>query len=93
MAADRINVGNVEVAVARDSYWEGAPASHLRDLDNKEIPLAEFSGPMEGRDPTEVIKSRVLTFVLRTGGKTILLDAGVGGDQPGHPAHGSGRHV
>jgi glyoxylase-like metal-dependent hydrolase (beta-lactamase superfamily II) len=77
--ADQIRVGNVDVAVARDSYWEGAPASHLRDLANKEIPLADFSGPMEGADPTQVIKSRVLTFVLRAAGKTILLDAGVGG--------------
>lgn len=79
MAAAHLNIGNVQISVARDSYWEGAPASHLRDLDNKEIPLEEFSGPMEGRDPTQVIKSRVLTFVLRTGGKTVLLDAGVGG--------------
>ena len=77
--AEGIKVGNVEVAVARDSYWEGAPASHLRDLENKEIPLTEFEGPMEGKDPTQVIKSRVLTFLLRSGGKTILLDAGVGG--------------
>ena len=52
MATDQISVGSVQVAVARDSYWGGAPASHLRDLENKEIPLAEFSGPMEGRDPT-----------------------------------------
>jgi glyoxylase-like metal-dependent hydrolase (beta-lactamase superfamily II) len=34
---------------------------------------------MEGRDPTQVIRSRVLTFVVRSQGKTILLDAGVGG--------------
>jgi glyoxylase-like metal-dependent hydrolase (beta-lactamase superfamily II) len=79
MPAEKIRVGSVEVAVARDSYWEGAPATHLRDLANKEIPLEQFGPAMEGRDPTQVIKSRVLTFLVRSGGKTILLDAGVGG--------------
>src|SRR5207245_261380 len=36
-------------------------------------------GTIEGHDPSQVIKSRVLTFVVRSQGKTILLDAGVGG--------------
>lgn len=77
--AEKIRIGGVEIAVARDSYWEGAPATHLRDLQNREIPLADFGPAMEGRDPTQVIKSRVLTFLVRSQGKTILLDAGVGG--------------
>jgi glyoxylase-like metal-dependent hydrolase (beta-lactamase superfamily II) len=34
---------------------------------------------MPGQDPTVTIRSRVLTFVVRSQGKTILLDAGVGG--------------
>jgi glyoxylase-like metal-dependent hydrolase (beta-lactamase superfamily II) len=74
-----IHVGSVEIAVARDSYWEAAPADHLRDLENREIPIEEFGPVMRGSDPKTVIKSRVLTFVVRSQGKTILLDAGVGG--------------
>ena len=72
-------VGSVEIAVARDSYWEAAPAAHLRDLDNNEIPLEHFGPALRGGDPQTVIRSRVLTFVLRSKGKSILLDAGVGG--------------
>jgi glyoxylase-like metal-dependent hydrolase (beta-lactamase superfamily II) len=72
-------IGSVEVAVARDSYWEAAPSSHLRDLENNEIPLEQFGPSMRGGDPQAVIKSRVLTFVVKSHGKTILLDAGVGG--------------
>ncbi len=79
MGDDVIRVGSVEIAVARDSYWEAAPAEHLRDLENREIPLDQFGPVMEGADPKRVIKSRVLTFVVRSQGKTILLDAGVGG--------------
>jgi glyoxylase-like metal-dependent hydrolase (beta-lactamase superfamily II) len=74
-----IRVGAVEIAVARDGYWEAAPASHLRDLQNREIPIEQFEQVMPGADPTKVISSRVLSFVVKSGGKTILLDAGVGG--------------
>jgi glyoxylase-like metal-dependent hydrolase (beta-lactamase superfamily II) len=77
--SEAIRIGSVEIAVARDSYWEAAPADHLRDLENKEIPLDQFGPLMHGDDPKRVIKSRVLTFVVRSRGKTILLDAGVGG--------------
>jgi glyoxylase-like metal-dependent hydrolase (beta-lactamase superfamily II) len=77
--ADMLTVGSVEIAVARDGYWEAAPATHLRDLQNNEIPLEQFGPVMRGADPTKVIASRVLSFVVKSGGKTILLDAGVGG--------------
>jgi glyoxylase-like metal-dependent hydrolase (beta-lactamase superfamily II) len=77
--ADIVRVGSVEIAVARDGYWEAAPASHLRDLQNNEIPLRDFGPVMRGADATRVIPSRVLCFVVRSQGKTILLDAGVGG--------------
>jgi glyoxylase-like metal-dependent hydrolase (beta-lactamase superfamily II) len=77
--ADKLQIGSVEISVARDSYWEGTPATHLRDLANNEIPIDQFDPVMRGADPTKVIPSRVLTFVVRSQGKTILLDAGVGG--------------
>lgn len=76
---ETFRIGSVEVAVARDGYWEAAPATHLRDLENREIPLEAFGPVMPGQDPTVTIRSRVLTFVVRSQGKTILLDAGVGG--------------
>lgn len=77
--ADKLTVGSVEIVVARDSYWEAAPATHLRDLQNNEIPIEQFGPVMQGADPSAVIPSRVLSFVVRSQGKTILLDAGVGG--------------
>jgi glyoxylase-like metal-dependent hydrolase (beta-lactamase superfamily II) len=77
--SEEIQIGSVAVAVARDSYWEGAPADHLRDLENREIPLEQFGPVMPGQDPKATIRSRVLTFVVKSRGKTILLDAGVGG--------------
>lgn len=78
VTVEKFQIGSVEVAVARDGYWEAAPASHLRDLKNEEIPPEKIAEALGGRDPAEVIRSRVLTFVVRSEGKTILLDAGVG---------------
>lgn len=77
-SAPQIKVGNVEIAVARDGYWEAAPISHLRDIRNEEIPQEEFTDGLQGGDPTKVIPSRVLCFVVRDQGKTILHEAGVG---------------
>jgi glyoxylase-like metal-dependent hydrolase (beta-lactamase superfamily II) len=75
---EAIRVGNVDVAVARDSYWGAAPATHLRDRNQQEIPLEQFKPFMGRRDPNVQIASRVLCFVVKSRGKTILLDAGVG---------------
>ncbi|MBV9581311.1 MAG: MBL fold metallo-hydrolase [Chloroflexi bacterium] len=73
-----IRIGSVDVAVARDSYWAAAPATHLRDRAKNEIPIDEFTPYMGRRDPNTQIASRVLCFVVKSQGKTILLDAGVG---------------
>jgi glyoxylase-like metal-dependent hydrolase (beta-lactamase superfamily II) len=73
-----IRIGAVDVAVARDSYWGAAPGTHLRDRARNEIPLEKFEPFLGRRDPTVQIASRVLSFVLKSQGKTILLDAGVG---------------
>jgi glyoxylase-like metal-dependent hydrolase (beta-lactamase superfamily II) len=77
LAAHTIRIGSVEITVARDSYWEAAPIDHLRDRENNPIPAEQFAPYTD--DPRRVHKSRVLSFVVRSGGKTILLDAGVGG--------------
>jgi glyoxylase-like metal-dependent hydrolase (beta-lactamase superfamily II) len=71
-----IQIGSAQIAVARDSYWEAAPLAHLRDRENNPIPGDQFKPYVD--DPEQVRKSRVLSFVVRSQGKTILLDAGVG---------------
>jgi glyoxylase-like metal-dependent hydrolase (beta-lactamase superfamily II) len=73
-----IRVGNVDIAVARDSYWAAAPATHLRDRARNEIPREHFAPYSGRRDPRTQVASRVLCFVVKSEGKTILLDAGVG---------------
>jgi glyoxylase-like metal-dependent hydrolase (beta-lactamase superfamily II) len=76
---EAIRIGSVDVAVARDSYWAAAPAAHLRDRTKNEIPLEQFEPFVGRRDPMKQTASRVLSFVVKSQGKTILLDAGVGG--------------
>ncbi len=78
MAVEKTRIGSIEVAVARDGYWEAAPSTHLRDLKNEAIPNDRIRDALDGRDPDEVIRSRVISFVVKSEGKTILLDAGVG---------------
>jgi glyoxylase-like metal-dependent hydrolase (beta-lactamase superfamily II) len=73
-----IRVGSVDIAVARDSYWAAAPATHLRDRSKKEIAIESFAPYSGRRDPHTQVASRVLCFVVKSEGKTILLDAGVG---------------
>jgi glyoxylase-like metal-dependent hydrolase (beta-lactamase superfamily II) len=75
---EAIRIGSVDIAVARDSYWAAAPATHLRDRAANEIPLERFAPYVGNQDPTTQVASRVLCFVVKSQGKTILLDAGVG---------------
>jgi glyoxylase-like metal-dependent hydrolase (beta-lactamase superfamily II) len=75
---EAIRIGSVDISVARDSYWAAAPATHLRDRSSNEIPIERFAPYVGRRDPTTQVASRVLCFVVKSQGKTILLDAGVG---------------
>jgi glyoxylase-like metal-dependent hydrolase (beta-lactamase superfamily II) len=75
---EAIRIGSVEIAVARDSYWGAAPATHLRDRAGNEIPAERFTPYVGRQDPRTQVASRVLTFVVKSRNKTILLDAGVG---------------
>lgn len=75
---ERIRVGNAEIAVARDADYRMAPAAFLRDAAKNEIPKDAFKPYMGSRDPAEPQESRVVTYVIRSQGKTILVDAGVG---------------
>ena len=75
---EAIRIGSVDIAVARDSYWAAAPATHLRDRASNAIPLEHFAPYVGRQDPTTQVASRVLCFVVKSQGKTVLLDAGVG---------------
>lgn len=75
---EAIRIGSVDIAVARDSYWGAAPALHLRDRQKNEIPLERFQPYVGRQDPRTQIASRVLSFVIKSQDKTILLDPGVG---------------
>jgi glyoxylase-like metal-dependent hydrolase (beta-lactamase superfamily II) len=75
---EAIRIGSVDIAVARDSYWAAAPATHLRDRGRNEIPIDRFAPYVGRQDARTQVASRVLCFVVKSQGKTILLDAGVG---------------
>ena len=75
---EKIRVGSAEIAAARDADYRFAPAAVLRDAAGQEIPREAWQPYLGSRDPAEVEESRVLTFVIRSQGKTILVDAGVG---------------
>jgi glyoxylase-like metal-dependent hydrolase (beta-lactamase superfamily II) len=75
---EKIRIGSAEIAVAWDADFRFAPATALRDADAQEIPAAAFKPYLGDRDPAEPQESRVLTFVIRSRGRTILVDTGVG---------------
>src|SRR6266567_6331750 len=75
---ERIHVGNAEIAVARDADYRMAPGAFLRDAGGAEIAKEQFRPYLGDVDPGELAESRVTTFVIRSRGKTILVDAGVG---------------
>jgi glyoxylase-like metal-dependent hydrolase (beta-lactamase superfamily II) len=75
---ERLRIGSAEIAVARDADFRFAPAAFLRDAAGQEIAKEAWQPHLGARDPNEIEESRVLTFVIRSRGKTILVDAGVG---------------
>lgn len=75
---ERLKVGSAEIAVARDADYRIAIGAFLRDARRNEI-TRDMLRPIWGdRDPAEVEESQVLTYVIRSQGKNILVDAGVG---------------
>jgi len=70
--AERIRVGNAEIAVATDASFAYAPINFIPKGGDA---WRQYLG---GNDPSEIIESRVMTFVIRSQGKTILVDTGVG---------------
>jgi glyoxylase-like metal-dependent hydrolase (beta-lactamase superfamily II) len=69
--ADRVKVGNTEIAMVWDAQFEYAPSQFLASMPAEK--WAAF-----GINPDEVQESRVMTFLIRSQGKNILVDAGVG---------------
>jgi glyoxylase-like metal-dependent hydrolase (beta-lactamase superfamily II) len=71
--AETLKVGNALITVARDADFRYAPASFLPNA-----PAEAWKPYLGGQDPTTIDESRVLTYVIRSQGKTILVDSGVG---------------
>jgi len=69
--AQRIRVGNVEIAVAFDADWRFVPTEFIAGT------TPEDWKPYVA-DPVAEQEARVLTFVVRSQGKNILVDSGVG---------------
>jgi glyoxylase-like metal-dependent hydrolase (beta-lactamase superfamily II) len=71
--AERLRVGNAEIAVASDADFRFAPSVFLPD-----VPREVWAPYLGDKEWDQVQESRVLTFVIRSRGKTILVDTGVG---------------
>jgi glyoxylase-like metal-dependent hydrolase (beta-lactamase superfamily II) len=71
--AERVRVGNVEIAVATDAEFRYAPATFIPGV----LPQ-QWRPYLNGADPDELYESRVTTYVVRSQGKNILVDSGVG---------------
>jgi glyoxylase-like metal-dependent hydrolase (beta-lactamase superfamily II) len=69
--ADRVKVGNAEIAMVWDAKFEYTPSQFLASMPPEK--WAAF-----GVKADEVQESRVMTFLVRSQGKNILVDAGVG---------------
>ena len=70
--AEHLKVGNVEIAMAFDAPFRYAPIQFISSGGER------WRAYLNGGDPAEIIESRVMTFVVRSQGKTILVDTGVG---------------
>lgn len=70
---DVLRVGGAEIISVRDADFRFAPTTFL-----PKVPPEAWQPYLGGADPALVTESRVLTFVIRSQGKTILVDTGVG---------------
>lgn len=71
--AERIRVGNAEIAVATDAAFRYAPAAFIPSVSPR-----QWAPYLQGRSVEDLIESRVTTYVIRSEGKNILVDTGVG---------------
>ncbi len=70
---DKVRVGSVEIAAVQDADWVFNPSQFLPNVPKEEWKLWEPNLNEEGH-----MHSRVMTYVVRSQGKTIMVDAGVG---------------
>jgi glyoxylase-like metal-dependent hydrolase (beta-lactamase superfamily II) len=71
--ADKVTVGNAEVAMVWDAEFRFTPTQFIPSM-----PPEKWAPFLIGVSPDEVQESRVMTFLVRNQGKNILVDAGVG---------------
>lgn len=71
--ADRVKVGNAEIAMVWDAEFRYAPSQFIPSM-----PAEKWAPFLGGVSPDEIQESRVMTFLVRNQGKNILVDAGVG---------------
>jgi glyoxylase-like metal-dependent hydrolase (beta-lactamase superfamily II) len=71
--AERVRVGNVEIAVATDAEFRYAPALFIPGVSGE-----QWQPYLNGANPEDLYESRVTAYVVRSQGKNILVDSGVG---------------
>ena len=71
--ADRVKVGNTEIAMVWDAEFRYAPSQFIPSM-----PKEKWTRILNGVSPDEIQESRVMTFLVRSQGHNILVDAGVG---------------
>jgi glyoxylase-like metal-dependent hydrolase (beta-lactamase superfamily II) len=70
---DKVRIGSTEIAAVKDAEWILNPAQFVPG-----VPMEEWKKYESGFNEEGHLHSRVMTYVVRSQGKTILVDAGVG---------------
>jgi glyoxylase-like metal-dependent hydrolase (beta-lactamase superfamily II) len=70
---ETLRIGNAEILVARDADFRFAPAAFL-----PKVPREAWAHFLGDTSPDVIEESKVNTYVIRSQGKTILVDTGVG---------------
>jgi glyoxylase-like metal-dependent hydrolase (beta-lactamase superfamily II) len=70
---ETLRIGNAEILVARDADFRFAPSVFL-----PKVPKEAWQPFLGDTSPDLIEESRVLTYVIKSQGKTILVDSGVG---------------
>jgi glyoxylase-like metal-dependent hydrolase (beta-lactamase superfamily II) len=71
--ADRVKVGNTEIAMVWDAEFRYAPSQFIPSM-----PPEKWAPFLNGLTVDDIQESRVMTFLIRSQGQNILVDAGVG---------------
>ena len=70
---ETLRIGSTQITAVRDADFRFIPTTFIPN-----VPPEGWRAYLGAVDPTEMGESRVLTFVIRSQGKTILVDTGVG---------------